>query len=349
MGVYLKIGYLLNLSIDSLANQVFCIDGHGSANQSIYSGGRASSPGGQTDELQKIRFDDTAAVALNTTSLTENRRHHTSSSDGDNLYVAQGRGSGGYRSAIEKLSFTSGAAMTITNNTLSAARTGLAATGTATSQVYFGGREAGGYPFTRHDTVEYIKNDDSTTATAMDSMNIPRWHHCVAGNGLDAIVCHGWDNMTDNGIDTAGAASTTYEKYRLVTYDVYELSSITVMNAIDMAPKNDVNAASGGDCVIIAGAEEPDYTVVYDTIKKIRYDDNVSTMSQSLSVACKEVMAAGDGLQVMVAGGFPFTGSATGNAINTIQQIRVDDLSAIYTASNSMTTGRAEGALSSGY
>lgn len=351
MAVYIQIDSLFDIDIQTLAEQVTCIDGHGCANQAMYAGGRNSSTGGGTrSEMKMLRFDDQAAIT-NNGNLASNRRHHCSTSDGYNCYIYGGRGSGGYRNTIEKQQFTVPITIaTIFNNTLSSARTGTMGTGTATSQVFFGGRETGSYPFPVHSSVSSIRNDDSVAATTMQSMIKPRWHHSVAGDGETALITQGWDNDADNGVDLAGAASDTYERYRLDYGSGYTVSSVERSHML-LPARNDVNSASGGDCAVLVGGEEPDYTGVYGEIKNIRYNDNVVTiMSQALPTATKELQCCGNGDVVMAAGGFTFTNvTGNGDAETSIYLVRVDDSASIVTQTNSLDEGRSEGSCSSGF
>jgi hypothetical protein len=357
MSVYIQIDSIFDIDIQTLAEQVFCIDGHGCANQAMYAGGRRSTDsGGTRSEIKMIRFDDQAAVT-DFGTLGLNRRHHCSTSDGYNCYIYGGRGTSpsGSRDSIEKWSFLTRASVTINNNTISSARTGTMGTGTPTSQVYFGGREAGPYPYVRQDAVEFIRNDDTVSATTMETMAKPRWHHCVAGNGLNAIIAGGWDDDADNGIDIPGSTSDTYEKYRM-DYVSGDTVSTIERSSVMMPARNDVNSASGGDCVILIGGEEPDYSGVISQIKCVRYDDNVSIMSQALPVGKKEIQCCGNGDVIMAAGGFTFPGGPDGtggDGESDIYLIKVDDTASIITQSNDLTDsngfGRSEGSCSSGF
>lgn len=332
-----------NITTSDLSDHVM-IDGHGCADTAIYNGGRPSIPGAQTDNLQKIRFDDSVAVAVSTTTMAQNRRHHCSTSDGTNIYVAQGRGSGGYRQAVEKFQISSEASVTITNNNLTTARTGLMGTATATEQYFFGGREAGGGMFTVWNAPDALRNDDSAAATVYPSYTVARWHHTVAGNGVDAFVCQGWSDEARNGVDVAGAATASYEKYRM------EGSSSTAIfvSAMDsdITARNDVNGASGGNCIVLVGGEEPDYSANWNQIRKLRYDDFAITLSITLATATKEVQTCSNGDVIMGAGGYDLL--VDGDALSRINHIRHEDMIEIITTSNSLANNSTEGAVSSG-
>lgn len=331
-----------DITTSDLADAVI-IDGHGCADVAIYNGGRPSIPGSQTDSLQKIRFDDSVAVATSTTTMVENRRHHCSTSDGTNIYIAQGRGSGGYRQAVEKFQISSEASVTITNNNLTSARTGLMGTGTSTEQYFFGGREAGSGMFTVINAPDRLRNDDSAAATTYPSFTVARWHHTVAGNGEDAFVCQGWSDEARDGI-IAGAATASYEKYRMAGSS----STAIFVSSMDsyLTARNDVNGASGGNCIVLVGGEEPDYSANWNQIRKLRYDDYVLTLSITLATATKEVQTCSNGDVIMGAGGHDLLGD--GDAISRINHIRHEDMIEIITTSNSLASNSTEGAVSSG-
>ena len=330
--IVLVVDFLDNISVEELADFVYCLDGHGAANVAIFAGGAIADGANASDMVEKLRFDDTVASVFNINNLLQARRAHAGSSNNIEALFGGGENITGSRlSSVNHFHLDDSISTTTHTNNLGASIRHHHSTGTPT-EVYFVAGEADAIS---PDIRKLTYDNSASVDVSFNQLNTARNHAAIAGNGSECIVFEGED--------ASGNPVSQNEKIRLedtvqVSLMAHQLSS----------NRSKADGCSDGQNGIVTGGVNPSSSGEYNTVEKIRFDDliDVLVLTQTLTNPGYWSTIATDSTHGIIGGGLSTARTTLGTT--DVQCIKFDD-SASFIHTNGLVNSYYDSVCVSGY
>ena len=297
------------ISVGDLADYVFCLDGHGAANQAIMAGGELFGSGNPVTTIERARFNDDMATVIHTNSMNTGRKAHGGASNNYDAVMGGGENTTTtFLSTAEKMRIDDTTVVTTMSTSIGLGIRHHHATGNKSNIWFIAGEGTTGLLATSR-RIAY--DDSGSVVVATNSLNTNRNHAAVAGNGTEAVIFEGED--------AAGNPIANNEKCFLS-----DTLPVAVMSKTLPTRRSKGDACSNGKEAIVVGGQNSSTMGEYDSVEKLRFDDlvDVVTLVTTVTNPGYWMTMSTNSTEGLIAGGISNLRSL---GTTTLQRIKFDD------------------------